>query len=541
MSAAQRWTMVAAILGSAIVFLDGTIVNVALKRIGEELPGTYVATLEGQTYVTSGYLATLAALLVLAGALADYYGRRRVFALGLAAFGATSVLCGLAPTLDVLVLARVLQGAAGALLVPGSMAVITALFEGPARARAFGIWASATSAAVLLGPVLSGTLVDTIGWRVAFLVNVPLVVLGLWATLRHMPETRDESATGRFDWLGSLVAALAVGGLALGAIRTEAYLGRDPVAWVALAVGAVALVAFPVLMARRPDPLVPLGLFRRRRFAVINLSTFLIYAGLYTMLTFQVLLLQGTLGYTALGAAILGMPSSILLILLSARIGELAGRRGARAFLTIGPLLMAVAQAWWARLPPDSQPWLLRLSDPATFVPPADAFVDVLPAALLWGLGISMVVAPLTGTLMSSVPTQNAGIASAINNAISRVGQPLLAATLFVVISGTFYATLGRTVGLSAADPTLRRLEPLNPVPPGTDPMLADAARVASVDAFRLAALVAAVLLVAGATANWFGLRRPDEATERADAAGPAPATSPEPAATGTDAGVGPA
>src|SRR5919198_4138827 len=179
MTSLQRWTMVAAILGSAIVFLDGTIVNVALTRIGAEIPATVLGRLEGLTYVTSGYYATLAALLVLAGALADHHGRRRVFAIGLAGFGLTSTLCGLAPSLEVLVLARLLQGAAGALLVPGSIAIITALFEGPARSRAFGIWAAATSATSPIGTLVGGTLVDTAGWRVAFLINVPIVAVAL--------------------------------------------------------------------------------------------------------------------------------------------------------------------------------------------------------------------------------------------------------------------------------------------------------------------------------------------------------------------------
>jgi MFS family permease len=221
MTIRQRWTMVAAILGSGIVFLDGTVVNVALKKIGEDLPASIVGVLEGQTYVTSGYLATLAALLILAGALADFYGRRRVFMIGLAGFGLTSVMCGLAPNLELLVVFRVLQGAAGALLVPGSLSIITATFEGPARSRAFGIWASATSATTILGPIVGGFLVDTISWRVAFLINLPLVVIGLVATARFMDESRDESASGRFDWLGAIVIAIAVGGLAFGAIRGQ--------------------------------------------------------------------------------------------------------------------------------------------------------------------------------------------------------------------------------------------------------------------------------------------------------------------------------
>ena len=215
MNMRQRWTMVAAVLGSSIVFLDGTIVNVALPSIGQSLPHSIVSVLEGQTYVTSGYLATLAALLILAGALSDFYGRRRVFTIGLVGFGLTSVLCGLAPSLELLVVFRVLQGAAGALLVPCSLSIITATFEEPARSRAFGIWAAATSATTILGPTLGGLLIQAISWRVAFLVNVPLVLLALYATIQYVDESRDEHASGRFDWLGAVVVALAVGGLGL--------------------------------------------------------------------------------------------------------------------------------------------------------------------------------------------------------------------------------------------------------------------------------------------------------------------------------------
>lgn len=505
----QRWSMLAAVLGSSIVFLDGTIVNQALPRIGRELPATLVGTLEGQTYVTSGYLATLAALLILAGALADYYGRRRIFAIGLVGFGVTSVLCGLAPTLELLAVFRVLQGAAGALLVPGSIAIITALFDGPARARAFGIWAAATSATTLLAPFVGGTLVDSVGWRVAFLINIPLIVPALWATIRHMPETRDEAATGRFDWLGAIVAVLAVGGISFGTIRGQEQRWQDPLAFVAIGVGLVSLVAFPILMARRPHPLVPLSLFRIRRFAIINLSTLLIYAALYTNIFFLSLLLQNVLGYTATASGAVGLPVGIMLTIFSARIGSRAGRLGARRFLTAGPLLMAGGMLWLARIPSTSAPWTALVSNPATLVPPASTLIDVLPAMLLFGAGISLVVAPLTASLMSSVPTRNAGIASAINNAISRVGQPIVGALIFIVVSGAFYATLAsRVPGVDPGSPALRReVQPLNVPGEATSPQLALAAREASTDAFHLAALVAAGLLVAGAAANYVGLR----------------------------------
>jgi EmrB/QacA subfamily drug resistance transporter len=507
--------MLAAIVGSSMVFLDGTVVNLALPHMGEELPATIVSVLEGQTYAVSGYLAILAALLILGGALADYYGRRRVFAIGLAGFGGASVLCGAAPTMELLVVSRLLQGAAGALLVPGSLAIITALFDGEARARAFGIWAAATSAVALIGPLVGGLLVDEVSWRTAFLINVPLVVVALWATIRHMPETRAEGASGSFDWLGAAVIVLAVGGLAFGAIRGQDRQWSDPVAFLALAVGVVALVAFPILMTRRPNPLVPLALFRRRRFATINLSTLLIYGALYTILVFQGLLLQGTLGYSATAAGVVALPTGILLTVLSPRVGATAGRVGARPFLVAGPILMAVGLLWLARIPASSTAWTLALGDAATWLPPASVLVDVLPSVLVFGTGISLVVAPLTTTLMGSVPVANAGLASAINNAISRVGQPLLSALIFVVVSGAFYTALaGAVPGFDPSDPAARAIvQPLNPPGAAASPELAAAAREASVGALRLAALVCAALLAGGAIANWVGLRpSPDDA-----------------------------
>ena len=509
MQSSQRWTMVAVILGSSMVFLDGTVMNLALPRIGKELPGTYVSTLEGQTYAVSGYLAVLAALLILGGALADYHGRRKIFTIGLIGFGLMSVLCGLAPTLELLVIARLFQGAAGALLVPGSLAILTALFEGPARARAFGIWASATSATSLLGPVIGGLLVDGVSWRAAFLINVPLVLVALYATRRHMAETKAQDATGKFDWLGALVAVIAVGGLAFGAIRGQDRNWEDPVAWAALIIGTIALIAFPILMARRPNPLVPLGLFRRRAFATINLSTLLIYGAMYTIFYIQGLFLQGVVGYSATAAGVIGLPTGILLTVLSTRVGTLAGRLGPRRFLVAGPLLMAGGLAWLARVPADTEPWMLALGDPSTYIPPLSTITDILPFVLLFGVGISLVVAPLTSTLMSSVPVSNAGLASAINNSISRIGQPLLSALIFVVVSGSFYATLASSVpGLDPEDPALRaQVQPLNPAAPGTPPEVAAAATEASVDAMRLASLVCAALLAGGAAANGIGLR----------------------------------
>ena len=509
MTRTQRWTLTAAILGSGIVFLDGTIVNIALKRIGQELPTSFLGVFEGQAYIQTGYLAVLAALLIIAGALADVYGRRKIFVIGLLGFGATSILCGIAPSLEFLVLARVLQGAAGALLVPGSLAIITAAFDGPARARAFGLWAASTSALTILGPIVGGLIVDNLTWRLAFLINIPLVAIAAWAVARHVAESRDPDADPRFDWLGAIVGAVAVGGLAFGAIRGTDRQWNDGLAWISLAIGAIALVLFPILMATRPRPLVPLSLFRIRDFAVINLSTFLIYGALYVTFQYTALLYQGTLGYSAVGAALVGLPAGLCLTLLSARVGTLVGRFGPRIFLVVGPLLMAAAQLWYARLPATSKPWLADLANPATLIPPIDVLIDVLPAVLLFGIGISMVVAPLTSTLMGSIPGRNSGLGSAINNALSRVGQPLIGAVIFVAITGSFYSSLAaRVPGLDPSDASIRAaVEPLNPPKAGTPPAVVDAAKQASVDAFHLAALVTVGLLVAGAAANGIGLR----------------------------------
>jgi EmrB/QacA subfamily drug resistance transporter len=508
-----RWKILLAVtLGSGIVFLDGTIVNVALETIGRELPSTFVGRLEGLTYVTGGYLAVLAALLVLAGALSDRLGRRRVFRAGLLGFGATSVACGLAPTMEVLIVARLAQGAAGALLVPGALSIITATFSGEERGRAIGTWAAATAALTTIGPLVGGLLVQSISWRAAFLVNLPLVAIALWA-LTAVPESRDPDAPKEFDLLGAFVIVLAVGGLAFGATRGEQSRWQDPLAFVALGVGVVALVSFPVLMARRPNPLVPLDLFHRRNFLVVNVATFVIYAALYVSWTFQALFLQGTLGYSPLAAGALSIPTGILLATISTSAGRVAGRLGARPFLVGGPLLMAAGLGWLARIPPTSAPWPADPSVPGSLVPPASFFIDVLPASLVFGLGLSLLVAPLTTALMASVPVARAGLGSAINNAVSRVGAPLASAVLFIAITATFVpALVSRVPGLDASSPQVVGLTPLERVPAGTETALAAAAHAASTDAFHLSMIVAAAMLVTGAVVSLVGLEPEVEA-----------------------------
>jgi EmrB/QacA subfamily drug resistance transporter len=516
----RTWTLVAVVLASGIVFLDSTVVNVALDHIGKELPATYVASLEGQSYVVFGYLLTLSALLILAGAMADVYGRRRMFLIGLTGFGIMSVLCGIAPNMELLIVSRLIQGAFGALLVPTSLAIISATFEGEERGRAFGIWAAASGATTLLGPPLGGFLVDAISWRVVFLINVPLVLVALYAGLAHVAESRNPEATGRFDWLGAIVVALGVGGLSFGAIRGQQQQWADPLAWIALAVGAIATVAVVPLMLRRSAPLIPPFLFRSRNFTVTNISTLLIYGALYVFSYLSAIFVQGTLAYSALAAGLVGLPISILLTIFSTKIGSLAGRYGPRWFMTIGPALMAVGLLWLTRLPAGSEAWDASLADPVSLVPPGAYWIDIFPSVLVFAVGLTIMVAPLTTALMNSVPERNSGIASAINNAISRVGPLLAGAVIFVAITGAFYGGMqARVPSMNVDDPAIRRdISPLNQPADTVSAAEARAANEASTDAFHLAMLIASLLCAAGAAVNGIGIRNQSTADQVGEA-----------------------
>jgi EmrB/QacA subfamily drug resistance transporter len=557
MTATQRWTLVAAVVGSAVVFLDTSVVNVALPTIGQQLPRTFLGVLEGQTYVYNAYLLSLSALLVLAGALNDFYGRRRMFLLGLVGFGATSVLCGLAPTLEALVAFRLLQGAAAAVLVPGSLSLLTAAFSGEQRGRAIGIWAGASSAVFVVGPYVGGLVIQLLSWPVIFFLSVPIVTFAAWATVTGVTESRDEAASGRFDWRGAVVMILAVGGLSFGAIYGQQRDWQAPLAFVALGAGAVAAIAFPLLMARTRDPLVPLELFRSRNFSVTNLATLFIYAALYLSAYYVPLFTQGALGYSPAAAGAAAVPSSLFLLLFSSVAGTLAARYGPRRFMVVGPLLMAAGLLWIARIPAESPPlrldaaggleWLAlaglglvvgrlavgrrpipravlaslaailgvvglagALASPGT----AGYARDLLPGQILYGAGAALMVAPLTTALMASVTVARSGLASAINNALSRVGPQLAGAVIFIAITAVFYASLvslapalgGDQAALHATFPPLNR--PLgNP-----SPDLVQAAREASAQAFRVAMLLAAALLLGGSLTNAVGIRDPGRA-----------------------------
>jgi predicted MFS family arabinose efflux permease len=307
--------------------------------------------------------------------------------------------------------------------------------------------------------------------------------------------------------------ALAVGGLSFGTIYSQQREWRDPVGIAGLVVGAVATIALPILMVRRPQPLIPPMLFRSRNFTVTNISTFLIYGALYVVGYFLTLFVQGTVGYTAAAAGLAFIPSGLFLVFLSSRFGELAARHGPRAFMALGPALMCLGVLLYARIPPTTGRWLFAFNDPTSYAPPMSYLVDLLPGSLLFGLGLAVMVAPLTTALMTSVPVRNAGVASAVNNAISRVGPQLAGAIIFVAVTASFYAGLQERVpSIDVNDPEVRRtISPLNVVEPADSAppevgRLTLAQREASTDAFHLAMLIGAALLAAGAVTNAVGI-----------------------------------
>jgi EmrB/QacA subfamily drug resistance transporter len=427
--------MVAVILGSSMVFLDGTVMNLALPRIGKELPGTYVSTLEGQTYAVSGYLAVLAALLILGGALADYHGRRKIFTIGLIGFGLMSVLCGLAPTLELLVIARLFQGAAGALLVPGSLAILTALFEGPARARAFGIWASATSATSLLGPVIGGLLVDGVSWRAAFLINVPLAVAVLAVGSALVEDVAEHRP--RFDLPGTLLAVVGSALVTYPLIQGQVW-GWPRWTWLLVAAGLALLAAFALVQraaARRgAATLVETSLFARRGFPAALATSTLFFAVMNGLMLVIVLHLQIGLGRDVLSAGLTLLPWSAGSAVASPAAGTvLVPRFGDRvmfAGLAVLAAGLAAAVAAYACTPVGSG--------------------ALLAALAVSGVGLGLFTVPFFNAALSQVSPQETGSAAGLLNAVQQLG-----ATLGVAVLGAvFLHDLGRSGPAAAVEQT---------------------------------------------------------------------------------------
>ncbi|WP_274560933.1 MFS transporter [Streptomyces spiramyceticus] len=430
-----RWVVLTTVLGSSMAMLDSTVVSVALPRIGKDLD----ADLAALQWTVNAYMLALAGLILLGGALGDRFGRRKIFVIGVVWFAVASLLCGLAPNAGILIVARALQGVGGALLTPGSLAIIQASFHPDDRARAVGLWSGLGGVGAAVGPFLGGWLVDGPGWRWVFLLNVPLAALCVPVALKHVPESKDPQAHGRFDVLGAGLAALALG-LVTYALIEAPERGASALVVGSAAVGIVLGAGFLYVEKERAAPMMPLTIFASRQFSAINLVTLCVYAAFSGFFFLTALQLQVVVGYSALQAGTALLPTTVLMLFLSAKSGEVAQRIGPRIPLTVGPLLCAAGMLM-----------MLRVGEGASYV------VDVLPAMLVMGSGMVTLVAPLTATVLASVSTGRAGLASGINNAAAR------AAGLVAVAALPLLAGMGPEAYRSAAEfgETFRRAMPM--------------------------------------------------------------------------------
>lgn len=408
-SAAGRWVLLATVLGSSLAFIDATVVNIALPTIGRELHSSAA----GLQWTVNGYALSLASLILLGGSLGDRYGRKRIFMLGVGWFAAASLLCGLAPNIELLIGARVLQGIGGALLTPGALAIIEASYVREDRSRAIGAWSGLGGIGGALGPFLGGWLVQVANWRFIFLINIPIAVIVLLVTARHVPESRNPAAARDLDVVGVLTGAVGLGGLTYGFTAWPAHGPGSPDVLIPLAVGVLGLVAFVLAERNSPHPMMPLEIFKSRAFTGANLATLLIYAANAGVFFLVVLNLQVVAGYSPLASGIALLPVTVLMLLLSARSGELGQRIGPRIPMTVGALICAVAMVLLSMIGPHANYW-----------------TRVLPAVVIFGIGLSALVAPLTATALGSLDDAHAGIASGVNNAVARAAGLLAVAVL---------------------------------------------------------------------------------------------------------------
>jgi EmrB/QacA subfamily drug resistance transporter len=472
-------TLVAAILGSSVAAIDGTIVNVALPAIQDDLGGG----LQAQQWITNAYTLTLGSLILIGGSLGDIYGKRRVFEIGIASFGVLSLVCAVAPTVEVLIAARALQGVAGALLAPSSLAIIVAAFTERERGAAIGSWTAWGGIAIIVGPLAGGLIVDQLSWRWIFAVNLPLVILTL---ILVRSAVRDgPRLSRRVDFLGASLCALGLAGVVFGLIEQPRFGWSSPVIVVSLLGGALALGSFVAFERRASHPMLKLDLFGRRNFALANLETLSMYAGLSVLFFFLFIFLQEVAGYSALKAGLTTIPSTLIMFALSGRMGALADRFGPRLFLSGGPLVASAGILLF-----------LRSGVETSYLS------DLLPALIVFSLGLAMTVAPLTATVLADAEESDAGIASAINNAIARV-----AGLIGVSAVGAFVA--GQLAGNTFARNS------------------------GSVQAFHEAIAICATLVAAGGIVAFFGIRNPTRVVKAEGCPGGQLAGAPRPSVAG--------
>jgi EmrB/QacA subfamily drug resistance transporter len=502
----KRLALVAAILGSFVAGLDATAVNVALPAIRADLGGG----LAGQQWVSNAYLLSLGSLILVGGSLGDLFGERRVFSIGVAGFGAVSLLCAIAPSIGFLIACRALQGAFGALLMPSSLAVIVNAFPQDERGAAIGSWTAWSGIATVIGPLAGGYLVDAVSWRLIFAVNIPFVIATLMIVSIAVPPRPPGLAHAKVDWLGAALTFFGLAGPVLALIRQPVVGWSSPQVWGPGLGGLILLGVFIEHERRTPAPMLPLGLFKRRNFAVGNIETFTMYGGLGITFFLLVIFLQEVAGYSALASGFALLPSTIVMFLLSKRMGRLADRYGPRLFMSLGPLTAAAGLALMTTLGAH-----------------VNYFTDLFPPLLLFSLGLATTVAPLTATVLADADPENAGIASGVNNAVARVAGLIAIAAIGAIVSSQFISTLdqkltgvtlspaARTAVAQARKSTLARVDPAV-----TGVRVAHAVESASVEAFHVAVGISAALVALGGVLGLAGIRNPRRVVRCEDCAG---------------------